>query len=311
MFARLREALVAIAATRARRATTCSARGPFAESTASGRSASRACRRSASTGRVPPRHDRPPVLLAIATPTSASRRATTRTTSSRSSARCTRAATASTSRVSPALAHAARARSRSACTSSQSRLWENLVGRSLRSGAGSTRARSDVPRAVDGVDAEEFYRAANRVEPSLIRVEADEVTYNLHIMVRFELERSCSTATLVDRRPARGVERALPRLPRARGARRRARLSAGRALVVRPVRLLPDLHARQRDRRADLGGGAAALPDLDAQIEQASSRRSAPGCARTSTRSAASSRRRRRSTRRRAARSTRSRTSPI
>ncbi|MCB0717439.1 MAG: carboxypeptidase M32 [Bacteroidetes bacterium] len=74
---------------------------------------------------------------------------------------------------------------------SQSRLWENLVGRSLpfvtwlmptlqRHFAGT----------FDGVDPERFYRAANRVEPSLIRVEADEVTYNLHIMIRFELEKA-------------------------------------------------------------------------------------------------------------------------
>lgn len=44
------------------------------------------------------------------------------------------------------------------------------------------------PEALSGVELEEFYRSINDVRPSLIRVEADEVTYNLHIMLRFELE---------------------------------------------------------------------------------------------------------------------------
>ena len=72
---------------------------------------------------------------------------------------------------------------------SQSRTWENLVGRS--------RAfwRWFYPRLQDGfaaqlgsVDEEPFYRAVNKVQPSLIRIDADEVTYNLHIILRFELE---------------------------------------------------------------------------------------------------------------------------
>ncbi len=72
---------------------------------------------------------------------------------------------------------------------SQSRMWENLVGRSL----GFWKywfmgLRSVFPRQLADYDAESFYRAVNKVEPSLIRVEADEVTYNLHIMLRFELE---------------------------------------------------------------------------------------------------------------------------
>jgi len=72
---------------------------------------------------------------------------------------------------------------------SQSRLWENVVGRSRAfwqymypSLAGA------FPEALAGVDVESFYRAANKVQPSLIRVEADEATYSLHIILRFELE---------------------------------------------------------------------------------------------------------------------------
>jgi carboxypeptidase Taq len=72
---------------------------------------------------------------------------------------------------------------------SQSRMWENLVGRSREFWSHYfPRLQATFPDQLAGVDVETFYRAANRVEPSLIRVEADEVTYNLHIMLRFELE---------------------------------------------------------------------------------------------------------------------------
>jgi len=72
---------------------------------------------------------------------------------------------------------------------SQSRMWENWVGRG-RAYLGSILPllRAAAPGRFADVDAEQLYRAANRVEPSLIRVEADEVTYNLHIALRFELE---------------------------------------------------------------------------------------------------------------------------
>src|SRR5437588_4058349 len=72
---------------------------------------------------------------------------------------------------------------------SQPRLYENLIGRSRpfwKHWFGELRAL--FPEQLAKVDAEDFYRAVNRVEPSLIRVEADEVTYNLHILLRFEIE---------------------------------------------------------------------------------------------------------------------------
>lgn len=72
---------------------------------------------------------------------------------------------------------------------SQSRLWENWVGRGrpfLAHLLGLLRKR--FPDRFAEVDVEHLYRAANSVRPSLIRVEADEVTYNLHIALRFELE---------------------------------------------------------------------------------------------------------------------------
>jgi carboxypeptidase Taq len=72
---------------------------------------------------------------------------------------------------------------------SQSRLWENLVGRSRPFWEHYyPKLQETFPSQLGDVDLERFYRAINRVEPSLIRVEADEVTYNLHIMLRFELE---------------------------------------------------------------------------------------------------------------------------
>jgi carboxypeptidase Taq len=74
---------------------------------------------------------------------------------------------------------------------SQSRLWENLVGRSRGFWEFFfPRLKATFTRQLAHVDVEAFYQAINRVEPSLIRVEADEVTYNLHIMLRFDLEKA-------------------------------------------------------------------------------------------------------------------------
>jgi carboxypeptidase Taq len=72
---------------------------------------------------------------------------------------------------------------------SQSRLWENWVGRGRPFLAHIHPLLADAfPERFAGIDREALYRAANRVQPSLIRIEADEVTYNLHIVLRFELE---------------------------------------------------------------------------------------------------------------------------
>ncbi|HKD94531.1 MAG TPA: carboxypeptidase M32 [Gaiellaceae bacterium] len=84
---------------------------------------------------------------------------------------------------------------------SQSRLWENVVGRRL-----STwrffypRLQETFPERLADVPLDEFQRALNRVAPGPIRVDADEVTYSLHIILRFELEREmfAGTVSLVD-----------------------------------------------------------------------------------------------------------------
>ncbi len=74
---------------------------------------------------------------------------------------------------------------------SQSRLWENLVGRSRTFWTHFYPvAQERFPAALGDVPLDDFYFALNEVRPSLIRIEADEATYNLHILVRFELERA-------------------------------------------------------------------------------------------------------------------------
>ncbi|MBN2116415.1 MAG: carboxypeptidase M32 [Anaerolineales bacterium] len=72
---------------------------------------------------------------------------------------------------------------------SQSRMWENLVGRSLPFWEHFyPRIKKAFASQLDGVSLKSFYKAINKVEPSLIRVNADEATYNMHIMLRLELE---------------------------------------------------------------------------------------------------------------------------
>jgi carboxypeptidase Taq len=72
---------------------------------------------------------------------------------------------------------------------SQSRLWENVVGRSRAFWRFFyPRLQVAFPDQLGGVGLETFYRAINKVERSLIRTDADEVTYNLHVLLRFDLE---------------------------------------------------------------------------------------------------------------------------
>jgi carboxypeptidase Taq len=71
---------------------------------------------------------------------------------------------------------------------SQSRFWENIVGRSREFWECFYGDLQKAFPALGSVSLDDFHRAVNKVEPSLIRVEADEVTYNLHILIRFELE---------------------------------------------------------------------------------------------------------------------------
>jgi carboxypeptidase Taq len=79
---------------------------------------------------------------------------------------------------------------------SQSRLWENIVGRSRPFWSRFYPELQNAFPSLASVSGPEFYRMINKVEPSLIRVEADEVTYNLHVMVRFEIECEILEGTL-------------------------------------------------------------------------------------------------------------------
>jgi carboxypeptidase Taq len=96
---------------------------------------------------------------------------------------------------------------------SQSRLWENVIGRGRPFCAWALPVLAEELPGLDGVDPEAFYRSVNSVRPSLIRVEADEATYNLHIVLRFELELALVDGSLdVDDLPAawnEGIRRLL------------------------------------------------------------------------------------------------------
>ena len=113
---------------------------------------------------------------------------------------------------------------------SQSRMWENLVGRNLSTWKffypGLQR---EFPEQFGDVELETFHRALNKVQPSLRRVDADEVTYCLHIILRFELERDLLSGKI-----------ALTDLPEAFGAKMRDYLGLDPPDLTRGV--LQDVH---------------------------------------------------------------------
>jgi carboxypeptidase Taq len=73
---------------------------------------------------------------------------------------------------------------------SQSRMWENFVGRSREFWKWLTPVAKKLAPGLSPFSEEHLYAAVNIVQPSLIRVDADEATYNLHVLIRFELERA-------------------------------------------------------------------------------------------------------------------------
>jgi carboxypeptidase Taq len=79
---------------------------------------------------------------------------------------------------------------------SQSRMWENLVGRSRPFWRFFYPTFQSIFPEFERVDEEAFFRAVNKVQPSLLRVESDEVTYSLHIILRFELEQELLSGEL-------------------------------------------------------------------------------------------------------------------
>jgi carboxypeptidase Taq len=73
---------------------------------------------------------------------------------------------------------------------SQSRLWENCVGRELPFWQHNfSMAQTFFPQQLNKIGIEQFYKGINKVQPSLIRTEADELTYHFHVMIRYEIEK--------------------------------------------------------------------------------------------------------------------------
>ena len=155
----------------------------------------------------------------------------------------------------------------SALHESQSRLWENVVGRSRASGSSSTRSsQKTFPDVLGGVELERFYRAVNRVRPSYIRVDSDEATYSLHIILRFELEQellsgSLSTADLPDAWNERFREYLGIDVPEDRlGVLQDVHWSAGCSATSRRTRSATSSACRSGS------ASGAELPDLDEQF---------------------------------------------
>ncbi len=151
---------------------------------------------------------------------------------------------------------------------SQSRLWENMIGRSRPFWTHRLpRLRELFPDQLDGVTLDAFVAAINRVEPSLIRVEADEVTYNLHIVLRYRMETALLTGDLpVAELPgawADGMERLLGVRPAndREGCLQDIHWAAG-AVAYFPTYTLGNLLAAQL-----MEAAREDLPDLDARVE--------------------------------------------
>ena len=133
-------------------------------------------------------------------------------------------------------------------------------------------------------------RLYTRVEPGFIRVDADEVTYPAHVILRYRLERALIAGDLRAGRPAGRLERRHAGAARHRAARRPRRLPAGHPLAERRLGLFPDLHAGRHDRGPALRRRPPRRAgDLPTPSAAATSRRCSPGCAKTSTATAPAS----------------------
>lgn len=150
---------------------------------------------------------------------------------------------------------------------SQSRMWENMVGRGRPfCGVLAPRIGDVFGGGLSALDGDTLYRAVNRVAPSLIRVEADEVTYGLHIIVRFELEQELVEGRLAIRDlpeawNARYKEYLGVEVPDdAHGVLQDVHWAAG-LIGYFPTYALGNLIAGQMFERAHVD-----LPDLDAQL---------------------------------------------
>ena len=160
-------------------------------------------------------------------------------------------------------------RSRSACTSRRAGCGRTSSAAAARSAPGCSRGCAEhLPGALAARRRTTLYRAINRVQRSLIRVEADETTYNLHIVLRFELELGLIEGTLRGRRPAARLERGRPATARPRRARRREGVLqdvhwGGGLIGYFPTYTLGNLIAAQLWEAV-----REELPDIDGQLER-------------------------------------------
>jgi carboxypeptidase Taq len=152
---------------------------------------------------------------------------------------------------------------------SQSRLWENVVGRSLPFWRWYyPRLREAFPTQLSNVSLEDFHRAVNRARRSYIRVDADETSYGLHVILRFELEQQLVYGTLaVDDLPEAWNTRfeelmGIPVPDDRRGVLQDAHWSGG-SFGYFPTYLLGSVVSVQIWERAK-----AAIPDVEEQIER-------------------------------------------
>ena len=160
---------------------------------------------------------------------------------------------------------------------SQSRTWENLVGRSRPFWEHWYEPLQETFPSLREVDLDRFVRAINRAEPGLIRVDADETTYTLHIILRFELEQELLEGTV-----------ALEDLPEVWNARMKeflgwmsptTRTASCKTCTGRGRnRLLPDVRARERISLQIWHVVREAMPELDDQLAAGELLRCRTGC---------------------------------
>ena len=133
---------------------------------------------------------------------------------------------------------------------SQSRYVENMIGRSPEFLSYMLpRLKKMTGKALTGIKTSDFVSAVNIIEPSKIRIEADEATYGLHIIVRFEMEKDIMSGKLsVDELPG-CMERTVRQVSGNEDRERFRGSDAGRALVGRLVRIFPQLCAGEHLRR--------------------------------------------------------------
>jgi hypothetical protein len=153
---------------------------------------------------------------------------------------------------------------------SQSRLWENVIGRSLPFWRFFLpRLKKAFPGVLDDVTVEAFHFAVNEVRPSFVRVEADEVTYNLHIALRYEMEKGLFAGTIRPRQVPELWNRKMKELlgitpgRDSEGALQDVHWSAG-LMGYFPTYCSATL------RRAALGSRATDLPGVEKSIGRAS-----------------------------------------